>query len=111
MNNTKIVKTVKEVLAKGKAINAVAKSGKFFYRILKEADQPINFAVMRHCIGETIEEFSGDAAEPLIDLLLSSPENLEFQFVSYYDDAYDSKDSRDNVLDVFTGVWYVRENE
>jgi len=111
MNNTKIVEVVKTVLAEGKAINCVAKVGKFFYRVLKEPGQPVNFAVMRHCIGETIEEFRGDAAEPLIDLLLSSPENLEFQFVSYYDDGYDSKDSRDNVLDVFTGVWYVRENE
>lgn len=108
MNNTKIVEVVKTVLAEGKAINCVAKVGKFFYRLLKEPGQPVNFAVMRHCIGEIVEEFRGDAAEPLIDLLLSSPENLEFQFVSYYDDAYDSKD---NVLDVFTGVWYVRENE
>ena len=110
MDNTKIVKVVREVIAAGKAINAVAKVGDLFYRVLKEPGQPVNFAVMRHCIGETIEEFSGSAASPLIDLLLSSPE-LEFQFVSYYDDDYGSEDPRDRVLDVFAGVWYVRENE
>ena len=110
MNNTKIVKVIKEVLKEGKSINAVVKAGKFYYQVLKEPGQPVNFAVMSLCIGEPIEEFSGSAAEPLIDLLLSNPE-LEFQFVSYYDGAYGTKDSRDRVLNVFTGVWYVRENE
>lgn len=110
MNNIKIVKVIKEVLDKQIALNVVAKAGEFFYRVLKEPGQPVSFEVMSLCIGEPIEEFSGSAAEPLIDLLLSNPE-LEFQFVSYYDDAYGSKDSRDHVLNVFTGVWYVRENE
>ena len=110
MNNTKIIKVIKEVLDKQIALNAVVKAGDLFYRVLKEPGQPVNFAVMRHCIGEPIEEFSGEDAEPLIDLLLSSS-GLEFQFVSYYDDDYGSEDPRDRVLDVFTNTWYVRENE